>query len=56
MYKVSIKDLNEITKFLDSINELDIGRNFCEIIKLKRVKEKAKKLSGKIKKNYTEIN
>ena len=56
MYKVSIKDLNEITKFLDSIDELNIGRNFCEIIKLKKFKEKSKKLSNKIKKNYTEIS
>jgi len=56
MYKVSIKHLQEITKFLDSLDELNIGKNFCEMVKLKHIKNKAKKLSDKVKKNYTEIS
>lgn len=48
MYKVRIEHLNEVTKFLDQVAHKNS-------ITSEYYKKKAKKLSQKIKSNYTEI-
>jgi hypothetical protein len=50
MYKVDLKTLNEITKTLD-----DITNNSPESIEVIKARIKARKLSQKIKDNYTQI-
>ena len=56
MYKVDIKTLNEITETIDAL--LDKGYYVYsgnEITKAIKLKEKARKLSQKIKDEYTKI-
>ena len=56
MYKVNLKTLNEITKMLDDL--LDKGYYVYsgnEITKAIKLREKARKLSQKIKDEYTLI-
>ncbi len=56
MYKVDLKTLNEITAMLDAfLNAPQITHNGSEWIKMIKLREKAEKLSQKIKDNYTEI-
>lgn len=56
MYKVDLKTLKEITATLDAyLNQGYIANSFGAIIKTIKLRKKAKKLSQKIKDNYTEI-
>jgi hypothetical protein len=58
MYKVDLKTLEEITKTLDVLSNIDIlssevtSSNFLEF---QKAIKKAKNLSQKIKDNYTEV-
>jgi hypothetical protein len=51
MYKVDIKTLNEITKMLDECS----GNKMLSLKEQMKIEKKAKKLSQKIKDNYTQI-
>jgi hypothetical protein len=56
MYKVDLKTLNEITATLDEyLNSGFIANSGSEIIKMIKLREKAEKLSQKIKDEYTQI-
>ena len=56
MYKVDLKTLKEITATLDAyVNYGHKANSGSEWIKMIKLREKAEKLSQKIKDNYTEI-
>lgn len=56
MYKVNIETLKEVTKTLDAyVNYGHKANSGSEWIKMIKLREKAEKLSQKIKDNYTEI-
>lgn len=56
MYKVDIKTLNEITETIDALlNKGYYAYSGNEIAKAIRLRAKARKLSQKIKDNYTQI-
>jgi|LakMenEpi03Aug12_release.lakeMendotaPanAssembly.Ray.scaffolds.fasta_scaffold130101_7 hypothetical protein len=56
MYKVDLKTLNEITATLDAfIDAPQIANTGSEWIKMIKLREKAEKLSQKIKDEYTEV-
>lgn len=56
MYKVDTKTLKEITETLDEyLNSGYVDNIGSEIVKRIKLRKKAKKLSQKIKDNYTEI-
>jgi hypothetical protein len=56
MYKIDLKTLKEITAILDAYrNSGYIANSGAEIIKRVELNKKSKKLSQKIKDNYTEI-
>jgi len=56
MYKVDLKTLNEVTETLDAFTDLGfIFHSGSDIIKILRLRRKARKLSQKIKDNYTQI-
>lgn len=50
MYKVDLKTLKEVTKILDAIVGGDLDSETFE-----KIEQKSKKLSKRIKDNYTEI-
>jgi phosphate uptake regulator len=56
MYKIDFKTLNEITKTLDDFLDASYyAHTGSDVIKSIKVRAKARKLSQKIKDNYTQI-
>lgn len=56
MYKVDLKTLKKITKTLDAFLDASYyAHTGSDVIKAIKVREKARKLSQKIKDNYTRI-
>jgi hypothetical protein len=56
MYKVDIETLKEVTKTLDAfVNLPQISFNGSQIVESSMLRIKARRLSNKIKENYTEI-
>jgi len=56
MYKVDLKTLKEITATLDAFLDIpQIANNGKQVIKGIELRMKSRKLSQKIKDNYTEI-
>lgn len=56
MYKVDLKTLNKITKTLDAFLDASYyAHTGSDVIKAIKVRAKARKLSQKIKDNYTRI-